>query len=343
MTHTQRLWLTIGPFALVIGLVVLWLSATSDHMSPKALIAVLALSVGWSFIASGLVAWGRRPENRTGPLMVLVGFTWFVNAVTATNSPWPFTLSVAVGDLFLAVFIHLLVAYPSGRLHGRFEKIVVWNGYVAAISARTILLLITQKPFCKGCPRDTVVVWGSDATANALNVVFDLWGFAIMVATVVILVRHRRAASVAARRVLDPVLITGAIAIVFVGIGFALEPVAKTASTLSYFIGLIAFVTVPLCFLAGLVRFRLARAAAGDLLQEVSETPSLAEAQEGLRRALHDPTLELAWWVGERDGYVNREGHPFTPTKTPGRAVTTVEHQGRPLAVWSARRGTRTS
>ena len=333
MTRTQRLWLTIGPAALVVGLAVLWIGATSHHMSPKWLTTVLAASVGWSFIASGLVAWGRRPENRTGPLMVLVGFTWFIDGVSATNSPWPFTLSVVLGDLFLAIFIHLLVAYPSGRLQGRFERIVVWSAYAAALSARTVLTLVQQKPYCKGCPRDTLVVFASDSTSSALTVVFDLIGFAIMVATVVILVRHRRAASAAARRALDPVLISGAVSLVFVGVGFALEPVAKAASTLAYFIGLVAFVTVPLFFLAGLVRLRLARAAAGELLQEVSETPTIEEAQDGLRRALHDPTLELAWWVPETGGYVDQDGNPFTPVAAPGRATTAVDNEGEPLAV----------
>ncbi|MGZ4380242.1 MAG: PAS domain-containing protein, partial [Gaiellaceae bacterium] len=315
------------------GLAVLWVASTSNHMTPRVLIAVLALSVGWSFIASGLVAWGRRPENRTGPLMVLVGFAWFLNAVTATDNAWLFSLSVLFGDLFLAIFVHLLIAFPSGRLHGRLEKIVVWSAYVTALAARVILASIHQKPFCDRCPRDTLAFWGSDSIASALTVVFDLSGFAIMVATVVILARHRRAASAAARRVLDPVLITGTITLVFVGLGFALEPVAKSASNLSYFVGLIAFVTVPLFFLAGLVRFRLARAAAGELLQEVSETPTIEEAQEGLRRALHDPTLELAWWVPETAGYVDQEGHPFTPVEGPGRAVTPVRHEGEPLAV----------
>ena len=328
MTRTQRLWLIVGPAALVAGLAVLWISVTSHHMTPKWLTAVLGLSVGWSFIASGLIAWGRRPENRTGPLMVLVGFTWFVNAVIATNSPWVFSVGLLFGDLFLAIYVHLLVAYPSGRLETRFEKIVVWSAYIGAISARVVLASIHQKPFCDGCPHNTLAFWGSNGIANALTVVFDLIGVAIMIATVAILARRRHAASAAARRVLDPVLITGAISLLFVGIGFALEPVPKPASTLAYFIGLIAFVTVPLFFLAGLLRFRLARAAAGDLLQEVSETPSLEEAQDGLRRALHDPTLELAWWVSETAGYVDREGHPFTPTEAPGRAITTVEHEG---------------
>ena len=35
------------------------------------------LAVGWIFIGCGLVAWARRPESRSGPLMAATGFTWF--------------------------------------------------------------------------------------------------------------------------------------------------------------------------------------------------------------------------------------------------------------------------
>ena len=40
--------------------------------------AVFGPAVGWSFIGTGLYAWRRRPESRTGVLMVLLGFAWFL-------------------------------------------------------------------------------------------------------------------------------------------------------------------------------------------------------------------------------------------------------------------------
>ena len=36
------------------------------------------LAVGWTLIGCGLVAARRRPESRTGPLMAVTGFTWFL-------------------------------------------------------------------------------------------------------------------------------------------------------------------------------------------------------------------------------------------------------------------------
>ena len=45
--------------------------------------AVLFLLVGWSFVASGCVAWSRRPENHVGALMVVIGLIWFVSQSAA--------------------------------------------------------------------------------------------------------------------------------------------------------------------------------------------------------------------------------------------------------------------
>ena len=39
----------------------------------------LSLLLGWSFLASGIVAWTRRPENHVGALMVAIGLVWFVS------------------------------------------------------------------------------------------------------------------------------------------------------------------------------------------------------------------------------------------------------------------------
>jgi hypothetical protein len=50
----------------------------SDHGDPKAVWAIFGPAVGWSFIGTGLYAWRRRPESRTGALMVLLGLAWFL-------------------------------------------------------------------------------------------------------------------------------------------------------------------------------------------------------------------------------------------------------------------------
>ena len=45
------------------------------------LVDLLALFGGFSFIASGIAGWVRRPENDTGIAMVAVGTIWFASAL----------------------------------------------------------------------------------------------------------------------------------------------------------------------------------------------------------------------------------------------------------------------
>src|SRR5439155_24712892 len=99
-------------------------------------------------------------------------------------------------------------------------------------------------------------------------------------------------------------------------------------------LGLIAFAFVPFAFLVGLLRSRLARAAAAQLLLEVRETTTLAEAEDRLRRALGDPALQLGAWYLDRGAYVDVDGRPFEVSPDdPGR-VTSLLHaeDGVPLA-----------
>ena len=59
------------------------LVGTSDHEPSKVATLVIALAAGMSFVAAGLIAIRRRPENRTGFYLAAVGYLWFLDALTA--------------------------------------------------------------------------------------------------------------------------------------------------------------------------------------------------------------------------------------------------------------------
>jgi PAS domain S-box-containing protein len=89
--------------------------------------------------------------------------------------------------------------------------------------------------------------------------------------------------------------------------------------------------SVPAAFVAGLVRTRLATAGASRFLIEAPPTPEAAQA--GLRRALGDPTLQLAYWLPERGAYVDTHGNPFAlPPDGDGRMTTPIAYGDRPVA-----------
>ena len=135
MTLARRPWLYFGPAALVAGGIAVAIIAASDHEAHPAIAIALGLFVSWSFILAGLIGWTRRPTNRTGMLMVAVGFGVFIGSLGEANYPVPYTLGALFGSLFIAIFIHLLLAYPSGRLISRKARVLVIAGYVTAFVA----------------------------------------------------------------------------------------------------------------------------------------------------------------------------------------------------------------
>src|SRR5829696_3008348 len=110
---------------LVLGLAALALVLSGRHETVTGPFVVLALTLGWSFIGTGLYALWRRPGQLIGRLMVLVGFFWFLGALPESDVAFVFTL----GRLWVAPFVHLLVAFPSGRVKPGLERRVVRLGY----------------------------------------------------------------------------------------------------------------------------------------------------------------------------------------------------------------------
>jgi len=65
----------------VMGSAAIAIILTSNHASNRGVWAVCGGLLGFSFIGTGLYAWWRRPENRTGALMTFVGFLWFFTVI----------------------------------------------------------------------------------------------------------------------------------------------------------------------------------------------------------------------------------------------------------------------
>ena len=115
----------------------------------------LEVLVGLTFVASGLVASVRRPENRTGSLMILVGLGWFGGALQASNASLPYTVGYLGGALIGALLVHLVLAFPSGRLVSRGERRVTAAMYAVALVLQPVWLLFDDLHGlkCDACPR----------------------------------------------------------------------------------------------------------------------------------------------------------------------------------------------
>jgi PAS domain S-box-containing protein len=335
MRHTQRLWFGLFPLALLVAAAASTAGAISDHESSPVSLAIAFPLIGLSFVVSGLIAWTLRPENATGRLLVAVGFLWMLSSLWEANNAWLYGLGAFFGSLFLAGFVHLMLAFPDGRLKTTLERRTVVAVWVIALLANVLPFLFTRHSSdCDDCPDNPYLIHDSKSVADALQGVFTVLGGVIFLGVIVLLIRRWRGATPAQRRILGPVYLSGGFAAALVGALFVVSSFSDRGGNVLGVVAFIAFGTVPLFFLAGLLRDRLYRAAA-RLLREVPDEPTPEQAQEGLRNVLGDPTLHFLTWLDELDGYVDARGNPVELLPDTSRRVTTRidrESDGHPLA-----------
>src|SRR3954447_2839932 len=216
---------------------------------------VLNLVVGWSFMASGLVGWARRPENRVGALMVATGLLWFSpELLSQSASSVPFTLGVWIWNAWAVALVLLLLAFPTGRLAGRLDRLLVAAVFVPAIPMQALWLLFLDGV---GGPRNAFLVWPDAAAAAPVDTAQRVIAPAVFVALRAVLVRRGLGASPPLRRVLTPV-VAGAGAIFLFGLVIVLDKLGSPTGFLDDCFRII-LVAVPIAFLVSILRARLAR------------------------------------------------------------------------------------
>jgi len=312
-----------------------WAIVSSNHpVASKYALASLGALIGLTFIASGVVARTRRPDNRTGWLMIAVGFGWYLSAFSQANNPYVFTAGSLVGALNLGFLIHLVVAFPSGRLESRAARVIATVGYVLVlgVNAASVAFSDLHDSCGKDCPRNVALVYHDERLARAFIGLSAVAAVALACAIVVVLVRRWRRASVAMRRALLPVFVAGAATLAAAAADLAAASVSGE-ETGAYWVLLAVFLSVPLAFLFGLLRSRLTGAAVARVLASHSRSDGTHDTEHSLRDALGDPSLELAFWYAEGLGYVDTAGAPIDVRRAEGRHVTELtDEAGVPLA-----------
>ncbi len=336
MILARRPWLYFGPAALVAGAIAVALTVTSDHEQHPALATALGLFVSWSFILAGLIGWSRRPANRTGMLMVAVGFGVLVGSLREANYSVPFTLGALFGSLFIAAFIHLLLAYPSGELISRRGRALVIAGYVTAFVAPLLDSMFPVRHTCKphACPDNLVFISHDHGAHVAETALWTTASVVLFVVAFMLLVGRWRNATPGLRRILRQVYLAGGLSVVLLAIGFIVTPFSGFGNTLVSVALIVTFTAVPFLFLAGLLGTTIARGAGLDtIFSSVPERASPGEVQDGLRQALRDQTAQVAYWYGEGGHYVDIDGNRFElPAETRDRVVTRLDYANDPVA-----------
>jgi signal transduction histidine kinase len=317
---TRRALLGLGAAGLASGLVYVAVVLGSDRVDDPGLTAALGLVVGWSFVGTGLLAWWRRPGNGTGPLMAAAGLAWFAAGLADADDDLLHTIGIAADALFPAFVGHLLLAFPTGRLETRAERLVAAAAYLTVTVLQIPSLLFEEDE------RNLIAVEPDQSLSDALDAAQYVFALGVVTASVILLARRWSSVTPAQRRAVEPVLWTGGAAFAVFLLAEGLEAAGTWVETLDH-VAVAMLATVPYGFLAGLLRSRLAQGAAvGELVRRLGQAPRADALRAALADALGDPSLELAYWLPDAERFVDAGGRPVS---LDDRAWTAVELDGR--------------
>jgi signal transduction histidine kinase len=324
----------LGPALATIGLgaaalatvqfaVVLWGDAGGVSDASASLPAL----VGVVYVGAGLTAWVRRPHNRVGLLLTTAGLAWMGWGLRAADIPVLAAVGLLCGALPFAIMVHLLLAFPSGRVEGRAERIVVAASYLA-------IPLVHGPAELLGASRDDGILvldlLHDPAVADAALAVQTATDAALLAVAAFLTAQRLRGGEPGWRHAAAPVYLCGTVALAVVaqldaleGAGLAVEggwPVALLDA-----VGIAVVLLVPLAFLAGTLAGGFARAGElQELVRFLGEAPlGQAPLAAAVAEALGDPTATLAYWLPDQRRYVDANGVPLELDATRGSEEVT--------------------
>jgi signal transduction histidine kinase len=297
---------------------------------------------GSTFTIAGLVAWSLRPMNRVGLLMMGVGVGLLIGfgqppagaspvngSIYGSLANWfpmlPLSeLFIAVGSLWAVALLQLLLAFPDGRLGSWFSR-----GLVGALYVLLPVLWLIQlyNPLA------------------GTGIVYPLIGIAYQACFAVgfvLIMKRWIQGGPARRRSLSPVLWSLApLSVAFLTPTLRLLlPVTATPhdalSTLVTWLQIVApflLIVLPIGILIGLLRSGLDMTSVASLVVKLSKGLLPDQLQPALARALHDPSLEIAYWVPTLDSFADFSGRRIDlPAPDSERAASVLEGETGPVA-----------
>jgi len=335
--------------ALVVLVCVSDLLSPSQQSVPLWLYALNYIVPGAAFAIAGLVAWSLRPANHMGLLMMAVGVGLLIGAagILTPVSPLARTISeflrlrvghpsdylfLALGPLWAVVILHLLLAFPSGRLGARLSR-----GLVAAlyVFVPLISLIGLSVPFEVGLGS-----WLQIGYTTVRSVVYQT---CFAVGFVLIMKRWVQGGR-ARRRSLSPVLWSLApLSVAFltptlegvlqqvIGVPDA-GPLVDSTNAVALASPLFLIV-LPIGFLVGLLRSGLDMTSVASLVVRLSNGLLPEQLQPALAKALHDPSLEVAYWVPALESFADLNGRRVElPGPDSERAASILDGAASPVA-----------
>jgi signal transduction histidine kinase len=301
------------------------LAFTSDHIDDPWWPAMLFAWMIAIYVLCGLIAWWRRPGSRLGVLMVAAGFGMAMATLGRADDPVVHSVGQALDLLPLILFLHVFLAFPTGRLTG-LDRVLVVTGYAVTVVGQVTAMVLGAF----GSDNAFAVV-DRPAVGNAVHAVILVTISGLALAGFMVLVRRRLAAGRARRRTATLILDVFAVGLLMTAVlllwGLFPSPGFQVVQLLT----LLVLGLAPVAFLIGLLDTHLGRAGAADLFVRLRNDP--ADLRTALARTLRDPSLSLVYWLPQYASWADENGHPVTlPGDGDDRTATVIERAGEPVA-----------
>jgi signal transduction histidine kinase len=309
----------IAVLAALLGLVELVLFVGTPE-GPYWIVATITVT-GWIYFAAGAYAWVRRPGNRMGPLLCVGGTVFLVAALVNTTYPPFVAAGNVVATLGIAVVVHALLAFPSGRLRSRGARALTTLAYVTTLVGNSPVYLLNDWTAAGTNPlriADAPSLYELGRTLNGVAMGI------VVVGTCTVLVRRLRRSRPEARRLLAPLYLYGIACVVVVSFAGQLARFVDLGPYTIFLVQITLLAGVPLAFAAGVLRGGFART--GEI-EELGAWLGAGERARGdlgpaLARTVGDPSLTLVFRTD--DGWVDGDGRPAPPTEDRALQVVRV-------------------
>lgn len=278
-------------------------------------IVVLFPAIAGLYLIIGIIAWWRRPVNPFGVLLICGGASMAIGGLANVNEPSFVAVGTVFAVLILGIVVHLLHAFPSGRVQDRVGRLTVAAGYLV-----TLLVYAPQYLFRPGESMQNVVrITASQEAYDLARVVGKLSISLVMLVTALVLARRVREAPPRQRPGLAFVYVSGILAVLALPfaanvlpalLGFDALEVAVTQLTL--------LALVPPIFGVAMLTGEFGRVRGVETLVEAASAPSASRAdlEHALASALGDPSVRLVL------------GHDAPPPASPTRGTVEVRRDG---------------
>src|SRR3954467_12132382 len=176
--HRPGFWILLWAVTIAAELGALLPELVGSGPTPPAWEVAFLLSRG-SFAACGLIAWRRRPGNRTGRLMVATGLSFLAGPLLEQlDAPVAETLGLLGGDAWIVLLVVLLLAFPSGRLRqSPIDRALVGSLVLAYVVLEVVWVALLD------APGNLLAAFPDAGAADAVDTVQRSLGFCASVAT----------------------------------------------------------------------------------------------------------------------------------------------------------------